>query len=86
MRFPVAWHIYLKYAIMRFAGASEADIIGWGNFLNYGITWEDAERVFKMLSNDPTFASAMSDVLQLHQCLCEAVDLVAIGGGPDSAG
>lgn len=85
VRIAVAWRIYLKYAIMRFAGASEADIIGWGDFLNYSITWEDAERVFNLLSNEPTFASAMSDVLQFHQRLCETISLVATNSGPDNA-
>lgn len=86
VRFAIAWRIYLKYAIMRFDGASQEDIIGWGDFLNYGITWEDAERVFKLLSDEPEFASAMSGVLQVHQRLCEAVSgVIARNAAPDNA-
>ena len=73
VRFAAGWRIYLRYAMMRFAGASQEDIVGWGDFLNYSISWEDAERVFQLLNGDAESASAMSNVLQIHQRLCDTV-------------
>lgn len=52
VRFPVAWRIYLKYATMRFANVNQDVIIGWGNFLNYDLTWDEVERLFEVLRQD----------------------------------
>jgi hypothetical protein len=73
VRFAEGWRIYLKYAILRFSGASQEDIVGWGDFLNYSVTWEDAERVFTLLSGEAEPASTMSDILQIHQRLSDTV-------------
>lgn len=73
VRFRVGWQIYLNYVIMRFAGASNEEIISWGDFLNYDITWEDAERVFARLNDDSNLASEMSGLLQAHQRLCDTL-------------
>lgn len=73
VRFAAGWRIYLKYAIMRFARASQEEIVGWGDFLNYSITWEDAERVFKRLNDDSELSSEMSSLLQIHQHLCDTL-------------
>ena len=59
---------------MRFAGASQEEIIGWGDFLNYSITWEEAEGVFKRLSDDSSLSSEMSNLFQIHQRLCETME------------
>jgi hypothetical protein len=56
VRFRQAWQIYLQYSILRFTGNTKDTIVSGGNFLNYGITWDDAERVFTELANDPTVA------------------------------
>jgi hypothetical protein len=40
--FRAAWAILFRYAVMRFGGIPQADIIARGNFLNYGITWDEA--------------------------------------------
>jgi len=32
---------------VRFGGATKEEIISWGYFLNYGITWDSAEQAFK---------------------------------------
>lgn len=74
VRFAAGWRIYLKYAIMRFAGASQKEIIGWGDFLNYSITWEDTERVFKQLNDDSELSSEISSLFQIHQRLCETLE------------
>jgi len=52
VRFPAAWQIYVRYSLMRFGGASMETIVSWGDFLNFSITWEDAEKVFSRLSED----------------------------------
>lgn len=69
VRFPVAWKIYLKYTWMRFGGLSKDNIVAGGNFLNYGITWDDAERVFINLAGDGTVSSAVTDLLSSHKSL-----------------
>ena len=71
VRFAAGWRIYLKYVIMRFAGSSQEAIIAWGDFLNYSITWEDAERVFKQLNDDPKLSAEMQSLFQTHERLCE---------------
>jgi hypothetical protein len=69
VRFSEGWSIYLKYVIMRFAGTSQEQIISGGDFLNYSISWEDAERVFRGLNDDSELATAMGGLLQIHQGL-----------------
>ena len=62
--FSQAWAIYLKYAMLRFFGLSTTDIIAGGNFLNYDITWNDAEKIFLELSKDASVIQEMKDLEQ----------------------
>lgn len=62
VRFIEGWRIYLRYMMMRFGGASKETIIGWGDFLNYDITWEDADRVFVQLSGEDAVASVVAEL------------------------
>lgn len=71
--FRAGWIIYYKYIIMRFAGASQEEVVAGGNFLNYSITWNDAERVFSELSNDKTVNAAISGLFSLHSDLSNAL-------------
>jgi hypothetical protein len=71
---PAAWRIYLRYVLMRFAGASPEDISSWGNFLNYGITWADAERVFAELSKDPVSTEPISKLLGAYSNLTKDLE------------
>jgi hypothetical protein len=73
VRFPVAWRIYARYCLMRFAGANAELIQSWGDFLNYGITWEDAEKVFARLSADEEIASSIAKVLEQHAMLAKQI-------------
>ena len=57
----------------RFAGESKEAIIAWGDFLNYGITWDEAEGVFTQLSSEAVVSSAASGLFLLHQHLSEDV-------------
>jgi hypothetical protein len=74
VRFRQAWRIYLRYATLRFGGASQQQIIDGGDFLNYDITWEDAERVFQLLSADNEVATSMSGLLSAHGGFCEKLE------------
>jgi hypothetical protein len=65
--FRQAWVIYLQYAIMRFRGLSKEEIIERGNFLNYDITLDDAERVFTKLSDEPSVTQSTLHVLSFQR-------------------
>ena len=67
VRFRQGWAIYLGYVIQRFGGASKEQIIAGGNFLNYDITWDDAERVYRELSSDQLIAKTLADLFAKHQ-------------------
>jgi hypothetical protein len=56
------WRMYFNYAIPRFFGATKEDIIGWGNFLNCGVSWDATERVFAMLANKPALTSQVAEL------------------------
>jgi hypothetical protein len=73
VQFPQAWRIFLRYIIMRFAALTQEDIVALGNFLNYGITWDEAENVFGQLSDDETVSSRISALFELHQRLGQEV-------------
>ena len=66
VEFPAAWRIYLKYLLMRFGGATKEQIISWGNFLNYSITWDSAEQEFKRCSDEQAIASRVAELFQAH--------------------
>ncbi|MDB5361834.1 MAG: hypothetical protein JWO51_3131 [Rhodospirillales bacterium] len=63
VEFNQAWKIYFKYFLYRFAGLTQQQIIEGGNFLNYGITWAEAERVFNELKEIPSVGPAMAEQL-----------------------
>jgi hypothetical protein len=66
VRFPHGWQIYLRYVLLRFGGLSKDQIVSGGSFLNYDITWEDAERVFTELAGDAAVFSEISNLYALH--------------------
>lgn len=70
-RIPAGWQIYVQYAVMRFAGMSKDVIIAGGDFLNYGITWDDAERVFTQLSAEAVVCSEVSGLFLSHKRLSQ---------------
>ena len=78
-RFTNAWKIYLEYAIMRFAGLSKNAVIGGGNFLNYGITWDDAERVYTELSNKPGTRREAAELFALQKKLADEATQISAG-------
>lgn len=72
-RFPAAWKIYLRYVLMRFAGLSQEAIQGGGDFLNFDITWDDAERVYKDLAGDERLSGSVVGLFDLHKKICGQV-------------
>ena len=64
---PPAWRIHLRYVLLRFAGAPQEQIINGRNLLNYGITWDAAERVFTELLKDPKLTSVIAELLELYK-------------------
>jgi hypothetical protein len=72
-----AWAILFRYSIMRFGGITQSDIIAAGNFLNYGITWDAAERVYVTLSQEPWVASSLPELFQVHKKLCDGIGTLA---------
>jgi hypothetical protein len=77
VRFPQAWQIYLRYAILRFSGNSKEQIIAGGSFLNYDITWDDAERVYGQLASDPVIAKGFSDAFSRYNDFVQTTDRFA---------
>jgi hypothetical protein len=69
VRFRGGWTIYLRYVIMRFGGFSKDQIMAGPSFLNYSITWDDAERVFTQLSADVPISSEVADMFKSYQDL-----------------
>ena len=66
---PDAWLYYLRYFVMRAGGLQQGTIKASGNFFNYGITWDDAERVFGILSSDPKIAADTAETIKLYNRL-----------------
>jgi hypothetical protein len=77
VRFPAGWGIYLRYVILRFSGMSKAQVIAGGDFLNYDITWEDAERVYSQLSSDPLIAQRFSNTVAQYKGFIETCNKLA---------
>jgi hypothetical protein len=60
-RLRQAWSIYFRYFLFRSSGHTQQQIIDAGDFLNFSITWEDAERVYNELLKNPTISKAMAE-------------------------
>jgi hypothetical protein len=76
VRFRQAWQIYLRYVILRTSGHTKEAIIGGGNFLNFDITWDDAERVFSELSSDPPVKEETENIQLLLKKVLEGADQI----------
>jgi hypothetical protein len=61
VRFRQAWNIYFTYFLLRQSN-SQQQIENTGNFLNYSITWEDAEHVYTTLMTDENISKEMNDL------------------------
>lgn len=74
--FRDAWHIYLQYAIMRFCGIPEIKIRSSGNFLNFDITWDDAENIFLQLQDNPSVSSIVAALFSNYSLLTEKLESI----------
>ena len=74
VRFAEGWRIYLKYAVLRFGGMSAQQVSAGNDFLNYSITWSDAERVYGDLAKDPLMASRFAKVFAQHNAFLKEVE------------
>jgi hypothetical protein len=66
-RYRASWVIHFKYSVMRYAGMSIEDIQNQGEFLNYGITWESAEKVFYALQEGGSMEQLINPILEKHK-------------------
>jgi hypothetical protein len=70
VRFRQAWWaIYFRYFLLRSGGLTQQQIIDGGDFLNYSITWDDAERVFNELTKDPAIGQPMAEKFSLWESM-----------------
>jgi hypothetical protein len=74
VRFRAGWRIYVRYAFMRLNGVSRADIEADGDFLNYGITWDDAERVSTLLAGENAIMAEVRTLGTAHDALLAKVE------------
>ena len=77
VHFRQAWQIYLQYAVLRFTGNTKETIIAGGNLLNYGITWDDAERVYTELANDQIIAHETAKLLASWRAVADEATKIA---------
>ncbi|NOT25553.1 MAG: trypsin-like peptidase domain-containing protein [Acidobacteria bacterium] len=66
VRYASGWRIYLQYVLLRFGGNSAEQLSSGSNFLNFDITWADAERVYGELAMDSVIANAGAFLFTEH--------------------
>lgn len=76
VQFSHGWSIYFRYFMLRAAGLSQRQIIEGGNFLNYGITWEDAEDIFNKLMNDDEICKKVTDNVSMHTSMRDSAQKI----------
>ena len=74
VRFVQGWRIYLRYVLLRFSGQAAEQVSSGNNFLNYDITWTDAERVYRELATDTAMNRAFTGVFAQHNALRKDVE------------
>lgn len=65
------WGMYFGYALPRFFGRSREEIVGCGNMLNYGVTWDDTERVFLSISEDQALTAQIAELDRMLAAMAE---------------
>lgn len=71
VRLRQGWAIYFRYFLFRSTGHTQQEIKDAGDFLNFSITWEDAERVYNELSKNPTVSGGMTESLNSQRSLLQ---------------
>jgi hypothetical protein len=67
------WIIQLKYNLLRFAGATKEELARGADFLNYGMTWESAERTFAAMEADSEMCALLTGIFARYQVFVDAV-------------
>jgi hypothetical protein len=75
----IVWRMYFDYSLPRFFGRSQEEITQWGNFLNYGVTWDGTERVFAVLSNEPALTTQVAELDRMLTKLGQDVSAISNG-------
>ena len=68
-RFRDSWKIHFRYCVMRYAGSTSEEIQNKGSFLNFGITWGSAEKIYRTLDVDGTLKSYLDPVFKEYEVL-----------------
>jgi hypothetical protein len=76
------WRIYFRYALPRFLGKAKEEIIAWGNYLNYGVTWDATEGVFTTLSKELVLTSQVTELERLLDTMGQSLSALATVDGP----
>ena len=77
MRLTTLWPGYFSYAVLRFSGTSQAQIIK-GNPTDYVTPWDDYEQVFIQFSKDKSVARAFSEAFTMHKTLEADVEKIKL--------
>jgi hypothetical protein len=80
---PGALNIHARYCVLRFAGMTAEELRSGVNFLNYGITWDRAEKLFEQLATDGSLASRFEESLQSHARMSIAAKDLASNAGAE---
>lgn len=70
VRFRAAWSIYFRYFLLR-SFIPRDEIMAAGNFLNYDITWDSAEKIYAELSSDKSISQEMNALSSLRNDVVE---------------
>jgi len=65
------WRMYFEYAVPRFFGRAKEEIISWGNSLNYGVTWDDTERIFLTISEEQSLTVQVAELDRMLAAMAE---------------
>jgi len=68
--------------LLRFAGATQEQIVSWGEFLNYGITWDSAESLFAKFNEDAEMPTRITQLLEVHDRMVHASQQLASPAPP----
>jgi len=74
VEFKQAWALYFQYFLLRAAGLSQKQIIEGGNFLNYSITWDGAEKIYSEHISKATIADAVKENLSRRDSVMRAAN------------
>lgn len=75
------WEMYLRYALPRFFGKTKEEIIAWGNYLNYGVTWDQLEKGFATLYAESELKSQAHELENKIATMSESLSAIRESDG-----